>query len=220
MQLRLDKDTLLMLGMHLLPLAGVWLFGWDAGNLLILYWLESAVIGLWTVVLLAAAPEQPLPLLSPPGQPTTTGGVIAFFVLVHAGFFMALHLYFLHSAFGVTNAAEHGSLEGALLHMVIDDGLWVPLAGLFFVRALVTLNALRNHEPPQRFVIGFYFRIVVMQIAIICGGMLTLAFGSVAALAMLVAVRLGFELAVPSVEDYVERVAARPRSGSTPAGQD
>ncbi len=197
----LDRDTLPMLALHLLPLLGVWLAGWDAGNLLILYWLESAVIGLWTVLLVAVAPSQPLKILSSPTQPAITGGGMALFILVHAGFFMGIHLYFLHFAFDVT----HGSLTAAILHMVLDDGLWLPLAGLFVVRMLVTVQALQRHEPVQRQIIGFYFRIVVMQFAIILGGFLMFLVGPIAALVTLVAVRLAFEIAVPSVEDYVER---------------
>ena len=211
MRLSLDRDTLLMLAIHLLPLAGVWLAGWDAGNLLILYWLESAIIGLWTVLLVALAPTQPLKILSNPGQPATTGGSMAGFILLHGGFFMAIHLYFLHFAFEVTQADMHGSLPAAILHMVLEDGLWVPLAGLFLVRALVTLNALRRGEPAQRYVIGFYFRIVVMQLAIIGGGMLLVFFGTQGPLLILVLVRLGFELAVPSVEDLVEEITERPQ---------
>lgn len=70
---------------------------------------------------------------------------------------------------------------------------------------LVTVQALQRQEPVQRQIIGFYFRIVVMQLAIILGGFLMFLVGPIAALVTLVAVRLGFELAVPGVEDYVER---------------
>lgn len=207
----LDRDTVPMLAMHLLPLLGVWLAGWDAGNLLILYWLESAVIGLWTVVLMLAAREQPLPILSNAGQTATTGLTMALFVLMHGGFFMGIHLYFLHFAFEVTNVQEHGSLPASILHMVLEDGLWLPLAGLFVIRMLVTVQALQRREPVQRQIIGFYFRIVVMQIAIILGGFLLVLTGTMGALLMLVLVRLGFELAVPQAEDYVERHVERQR---------
>lgn len=207
----LDRDTLPMVAMHLLPLLGVWLAGWDAGNLLILYWLESAVIGLWLVVLMVLARAQPLPLLSNPGQPATTGIPMALFVLVHGGFFMGIHLFFLHFAFEVTNVQDHGSMEASILHMVFEDGLWLPLAGLFVIRLLVTVQALQRQEPVQRHVVGFYFRIVVMQLAIILGGFLLILTGTMGALVMLVVVRLGFELAVPSVEDYVDRHVERMR---------
>ena len=205
----LDRDTLMMLAIHLLPLLGVWLAGWDAGNLLILYWLESAVIGLWLVVLMMLAREQPLPLLSNPGQHSTTGAPMAIFLLLHGGFFMGIHLFFLHSAFEVTNVEEHGSLPDAILHMVFEDGLWLPLAGLFVIRALVTMQALHRQEQVQRHVVGFYFRIVVMQFAIILGGFLLVITGMMGALIMLVLVRIGFELGVSSIEDYVDRHVER-----------
>jgi hypothetical protein len=209
---RLDRDTLLMVGINLLPLLGVWLAGWDAATLLVLYWLETLVIGFWTIVLVAGARDQTIGLLSNPGQPSRPGLAVALFVLVHAGFFMAIHMFFLHFAFHVGSGSGK-PLPETILAMVLDAKLWIPLAGLFVIRALVTADALRRGESVDRHLVGFYFRIVVMQLAILGGGFLLVLLGVQAVLLMLIVVRIGFELAVPSVEDYVEQIAQR-RSAS------
>ena len=209
MNLRLDRDTLLMMGFHLMPLLGVWFAGWNAHSLLLLYWLETLVIGFWTVVLVASAKDQPIGLLSSPQQASRTGLGMALFVAVHAGFFMAIHMVFLHSAFGSGFTSPGEDLVETLTRLLVGGGLWLPLAGIFLIRGLVTFGALRREERVDRYLVGFYFRIVVMQFAIIGGGFVLLLFGTQGPLLVLVAVRIGFELAVPSVEDYVEAHVAK-----------
>jgi len=46
-------STLILLAANLVPLIGVFMWGWDAFVLLVLYWLETAVIAFWTVVRIA-----------------------------------------------------------------------------------------------------------------------------------------------------------------------
>ncbi len=196
-----DRDTLPMVGMHLLPLLGVWLAGWDADSLLLLYWLESAVVGLWTVVLIALARNQPLPMLSSPGQPATTGIVMAVFVLFHAGLFMFVHMFILQLAFGVASGRGPFEIAADIARTVLTNGLWIPLTGLFVIRMLVTVQVLQRGEPVQRQLIGFYLRIFVMQFALILGGFLLVFFGASGMLLMLVGVRLAFELCLKGLED-------------------
>lgn len=203
MNLRLDRDTLVTIGFHLLMLLGVWFYGWSAYALLILYWLETLIIGIWTVILAAAMPRQPIRLFSSPANAATTGIGMALFVLAHAGLFMFVHLFFLQGVFGMETGMAPVD-AASLVALVLDGGLWLPLAGLFVIRALMTFDALRRRDSVDRQLIGFYFRIVVMQLAIIGGGFLVILLGAQAALIMLVIVRVGFEMAVPGVEDYVE----------------
>lgn len=199
----LDRDTLPMVAMHLLPLLGVWLLGWDANSLLLLYWLESAVVGLWTVVLIALAPRQNLPMLSSPGSPATTGIPIALFVLLHGGFFMFVHMFILQIAFEVTGGGGLFAIPAEIVRIVLDTGMWVPLAGLFVIRMLVTAQVLHRDEPVQRQLIGFYFRIIVMQFALILGGFLLAFFGANGLLLVLVGIRIACEFCLRGVEDAI-----------------
>lgn len=204
MNLRLDRDTLLTIGFHLLMLLGVWFYGWSAYALLILYWLETLVIGLWTVILVAAAPAQPIRIFSGPTTKAKTGIGMALFVLAHAGIFMFVHLFMLQGIFDMERGSGAMFNVAGIVNMILEGSLWLPLAGLFVIRALMTFDSLRRGDGVDRPLIGFYFRIVVMQFAILGGGFLGVFVGAQAALIMLVIVRVGFELAVPSIEDYVE----------------
>lgn len=216
MNIRLDRDTLLMIGFHLLPLLGVWLAGWDGQTLLMLYWLETLVIGIWTVVLVALGRRQPIMLLSNPGQPPSMPGIgMALFVTMHAGIFMFVHLFFLQFAFAIDRTGPEPDPVQAIVTLLVQGGLWLPLAGLFLIRGLVTADALRRGDRVDRYLIGFYFRIVLMQFAIIGGGFVLILFGAQGALVILIAARIGFELAVPSIEDYVEEHVAKQHAGRT-----
>ena len=46
----LKPSALILLAVILVPLIGVTAWGWDAFVLLMLYWLETAVIAFWTIV--------------------------------------------------------------------------------------------------------------------------------------------------------------------------
>jgi hypothetical protein len=204
LSLRLDRDTLLTIGFHLLMLLGVWFYGWSAYSLLILYWLETLVIGLWTVVLVAVSPTRPIRIFSGPATQAKTGIGMALFVLAHAGIFMFVHLFMLQGILDMDVPSGAMFDITGIITLIFDGRLWVPLAGLFVIRALMTFDTLRRGDGVDRPLIGFYFRIVVMQFAILGGGFLSFFIGPIAALIVLVIVRVGFELAVPSIEDYVE----------------
>lgn len=46
--LRLPSVIFLIL-VNLVPLAGVFVFGWDVGFLMLIYWIETVVIGLFNI---------------------------------------------------------------------------------------------------------------------------------------------------------------------------
>lgn len=211
MPIRLDRDTLLMLGANILPLLGVVFAGWSPFALLVFFWFETAVIGIWMLVFILAAPRQPVQLLSSAAHPMQSGIGLGLFILLHAGLFMAVHMFFLYNVFGDGFTRPSDGLVETLLGLLIDDGLWLPLFGLFLIRGFATVDAIRHGDRIDRHLIGFYFRIVLMQIAIILGGMLGFVFGPVGGLVVLMALRIGLELAVPNVEDYVEAHNARLR---------
>ena len=55
-----QPSTLILIAANLVPLLGVFLWGWDAFVLLVLYWLETAVIAFWTIVRIATQPRDAL----------------------------------------------------------------------------------------------------------------------------------------------------------------
>lgn len=48
--------TLFVLAANLLPLAGVWFWGWDAFVVLMVYWAETVIVAGWTLARIATLP--------------------------------------------------------------------------------------------------------------------------------------------------------------------
>jgi hypothetical protein len=218
----LQPASLILLGANLVPLVGVIFWGWDAFVLLMLYWLETAIIAFWTIVRIAASSPRALSDIKfGDGKRTASPlGMAAFFTL-HAGIFMAVHFLFLWELFsGQWSRRIHGI--GAFMdQMVIGTGLWVPLLVLFVARgALMLFEAAKPHllrwfniaprkpEPPTlgaggSIVFGLYLRIVVMQFAIIIGAWFALVFGSASALVILIVVKTAVDLCFQMIAEYL-----------------
>lgn len=96
----LRPSVLILVAANLVPLIGVIAWGWDAFVLLMLYWLETAVIAFWTIVRIATLPRDALGKIRYEGSDQTPSplGLAAFFTL-HAGIFMGVHFLFLWELF-------------------------------------------------------------------------------------------------------------------------
>ena len=97
----------LILLLNLIPVAGVLWLGWDAGQILMLYWVENVIIGATSLIRILTARERPVP--APGSRDTGPVGVGCFFV-VHYGVFTLVH----------------GVFTMMLASRIIDgeDGLW------------------------------------------------------------------------------------------------
>jgi len=131
----LHPSTLILIAANLLPLIGIFFWGWDAFLLLMLYWMETAIIGFWTILAIAIAPRETLG----PGARATSRWFLVPFFIVHSGVFMGVHFLFLWSLFsGDWAASVHGPIE-FIRRIVIATGLWIPLAALFISRGVSSL---------------------------------------------------------------------------------
>lgn len=219
----LRPSSLILLGANLVPLAGVFLWGWDAFVLLMLYWLETAILGFWMIVRIATAPRGSVGELTsgdaPPGSGSTSPLGLTLFFTVHAGMFMLVHFIFLWVLFsGDWPRQIHGPVD-FVSKLVIGTGLWLPLLVLFLARGASLLYQMYAERflawahgkpaplaPPAEagsqamsVLGGFYGRVIAMHIAILAGGFLSF-FGTIAPLVILIAMKtavdLGFHVAV------------------------
>jgi hypothetical protein len=189
---------------HLMPVAGVLLFGWNATALLLLYWGENVILGLVTLAKVALSW-----LAKGPWYLLPAAFYCGFFV-VHYGIFCAVHGVMI---FVVTDPAGEPRLEH-LLGVVLDrmNGqtwlLWnMILIGAFhgfqFYAHWMFPRAWR-HADPQVEMFQPYGRIVVIHVALLGGGFAAQALGQpvvvVAALALLKAL---FELGSHLADDEV-----------------
>jgi hypothetical protein len=208
--LLLHPSTLLLVAANAIPLVGVLLWHWDAFLLLMLYWMETAIIGFWTVARIAASPPGTFgPLLINRRPATSSSLAMAAFFIVHSGVFMGVHMVFLWAVFsGDWSRRIHG-LHDALDKIVIETGLWIPLLALFASRGGAFLFHVLKPELIRRLeqllqlpvwlpaaatdagaiIGGFYGRIVIMQLTIIFGAFLAGIFGSLAPLIIMIVLK-------------------------------
>jgi hypothetical protein len=205
-----SPSTLILLAANLAPLAGILFWGWDAFVLLMLYWLETAIIGFWMLVRVATASGEGFDVSQADGSRMVASrfGMTLFFI-VHAGIFMGVHFVFLWALFSGDWAARiHGPID-FVRQLVIGTGLWLPLLVLFIARGAVflydrlgarLLARMHGRRPAPApndsvgsIVGGFYARIVVMHCAIIFGAFLSFL-GSIAPLIIMVALKTVIDL--------------------------
>jgi Family of unknown function (DUF6498) len=196
---------------NLTPLYGVYAWGWDAFQLLLLYWGETIVLFCCAFVHIRFIPAAQLGTMIINGRTVsaTHRGLMGFFAL-SAVPFIAGHLFFLCVLFsGDWFRRLHGL--GDVMHtFLIASGAWKPLlmaaiAGTIdvligeyhpaFVDALARrLNLVwrRGKSTPDAFgsiVGGIYARIVIIQAGVIFGGMALQRYGTIAPLAIVVGLK-------------------------------
>jgi hypothetical protein len=207
----LYPSTLILIGANAVPIVGVLAWGWDAFQLLLLYWMESAIIAFWTVARIATLPPGAMGPLYINGRPTNSPVAMTLFFVVFLGFFMAGHLLFLWVIFaGAWKQRIHG-LSDFYAQVIVASGLWAVLLTLFVSRGLSFLFHVLKPDfilaieqripipglprPPVgpvdagSIIGGVLGRIFLMQIAIIFGAYMSLVFGSVAPLFILVIIK-------------------------------
>lgn len=195
--LRAPSVVVLILA-NLVPLAGVLWWGWDLFILMVLYWMETGIIGIFAIVQMAIAARWWALYLVP-------------FFVVHFGGFMAGHLFFLLVMFGGgAPASDLSLLPETLRAQLTERGLWPAFAALAVSHTVsFVLNVARRPGPmpgrdpiardppqPQSVMLAPYGRIVVMHMTIIFGAIVAQAVGSkVGAFALLVVLKIVVDVA-------------------------
>jgi hypothetical protein len=163
----------LLLLANAVPLVGVLAWDWRVGDVVILYWIENLVIGLFNVLrILAAQPEG--------ARAGFAAGklVLAAFFVVHYGGFCAGHGVFLAAMFPVVGpGGARLGIDGVVLDMLREPGLLAAVAalaashGYSFVRNYLGREEYRRVDV-QRLMMRPYGRIIVVHLFVIFGGLL------------------------------------------------
>lgn len=195
-----ETDRTALIGLvvaNLLPLVLCLLFGWDIGSLVLFYWCENIVIGMFAILRILMAKSD----MHQPGSKNDTGNIRlpgAFANCFLAGFF-TIHFFafcFVHGSFlmiALSMGFENGRLD--IDYSPFDENLLgsvyktIPSGGLFSIVALIVSHGIsfyRNyvcrgeylkttaHEEMFR----PYKRIVLLHVCIIAGVFLVLILGS------------------------------------------
>lgn len=207
---------------NLIPLVGVLFLGWSVWAILVLYWLENGVIGLFNVARIARAEgtettgHARLTINGRAASAMSRAALVPFF-LVHYGIFWVVHGVFVMAmpVFGAMGGAARDGGPGGL-------GGVEPLAVLVALVALVIshgvsfwFNFLGRGEyrrvTPSGQMFAPYGRLVVLHVTIIFGALAISSTGApAAAVAILVGLKLVLDLGLHLAEHRPRTVAANP----------
>lgn len=156
-----DPSAVLLIFTNLAVLGSALYFQWDIFTLMLLYWLETAIIGFFTIAKLIHSARW------------AALGLVPFFSF-HFGMFMFVHLVFLFALFGNNASTTNTLLPTAGLFAAFPTiafaaaGLFISHLYSFFTNYL----GQREYETknPMYFFAYPYPRVIVMHITIIASG--------------------------------------------------
>ena len=207
-------DRILTLVSNLIPLAGVWWWGWDVFQILILFWMQTVLVAAFTLAHIHKLPAAALGNITFNGveRPATHRDLLLLIGAVGTVFCTA-HLLFLWVIFsGDWSRRIHGPVS-FWQQMVIASGAWMPLLFAFVAGVIGYVLAPPRPAFARRFgarigfaddgrhpedlgglLLAMFKRIVLMQVAIIFGGMLANSYGTMAPLMILIGLKALFDL--------------------------
>jgi hypothetical protein len=190
-------SAIALVAANAVPLVGVLTFHWTVYPILLLYWCENVVIGIYNVLrMICVKPDQPL-----------TWAAKAYFIpffMVHYGGFATIHGMFVLAMF---SGAPVGKMSpGSLLPAVRDAGVGYGIAalvlshGISFVHNFLMGGEFRRTGVTE-LMMRPYARVMVLHFTILAGGFLVMALHSaLPALVVLIALKTGIDLAAHTAE--------------------
>ena len=184
--------TVLLVAANLLPLIGVLLLDWDVFLILLLFWCENVIIGIFGIARLIVAGNTDSPF----------GGLfLPLFFLVHYGGFMMGHLMVLFAIFSGSLEAKGQAPDPLEFLAAVSRGVfWVPVAALFishgwsFVENFMGRKEHEHLTPGQAMALP-YRRMMITHVALLLGGFLLAETGQpIGGLVLLVLMKIGLDL--------------------------
>ncbi len=193
MAFKFTSSAAFLILVNAIPLFGIFLFGWDAVTILVLYWLESVVIGTLNVI----------KILSVRKSGAATGLFIlgnlfsAGFFTVHYGMFTWGHGEFLKEIFGAVSLLSGLKNGGPIM--------WTALSFLLSHIFSMLINFYGKKEyldrTPNTQMMQPYGRVFVMHLVVLFGGFLVQSFGEpVLAVVLLIILKAAIDLAAHNKE--------------------
>ncbi|MFW1678533.1 DUF6498-containing protein [Pontibacter sp. JAM-7] len=170
-------SSILLILANLIPVIGWWFMEWRLADVMVLYWAESAVIGIFNVCKMATINK--------------VGGVFqGVFFIAHYSGFMAVHFLFIYSLF-VQGFEPDGTGDSLTEVAEMMSYLWPAIIGLLishgysFFRNFLGRKEYIGRTLKQQ-VTEPYSRIIFMHVTLIFGGGLAMMLGDVVPVILLV----------------------------------
>lgn len=181
------KSLITLIAANLLPIVGVLLFDWKIFEIVWLYWVETLIIGAFTLAKLKTIAK----FLK------ASSGPAMFFFCIHFGIFAAAHGFVISVLFSPEPIQAWQYIGGVL------GGVMVAVAGLFISHMVAYKNEFLEGEKFKKLTLGQqmsepYSRIIIMQAFVVLGGAFMQATfsksGSLIVIVFFVGVKLWWEL--------------------------
>ena len=156
-------SSVALIAANLAPVGGVLFFAWTIEDVLLLYWAESAVIGIYNLARMWVIGRWKILLLGP-------------FFLVHYSGFMAGHLFFIY-ALVISSSDVSVSASGILDQLLLLSPALIALLISHGVSFFFNFLGEKEYETTSlsEQLNAPYRRIVVMHITIMLGSLLVMA---------------------------------------------
>ncbi len=178
---------------NLIPLGGVLLLAWEVFPVVLLYWLENVVVGVFNVARFVWATPNDV------GRWLAKLFMIPFFIF-HYGMFTLIHGVFVFAIFGGDLSGGEFISVAVVRSALIEYGIVYAALALFASHGFSFFwNYIRKGEyrraELEKLMQQPYSRVVVLHITIIGGGFLVMAAGSpTLGLLLLVVLKIGVDL--------------------------
>jgi hypothetical protein len=199
---------------NLLPVFGILFLHWSMGSVILVYWIENVIIGLFTVFKIIFASAQTgreingltrilghtgsgsgwlIPILAQASSGVSRVFSLLFFCFHYGGFCFG-HLVFIMALFFPPDAFQPRPLLNILA------GLWLPFLGMFISYSIYFYQHYLGDEIYKR--VSFnqlmfepYPRIVALHVCLLLGGFLAVSLGSpIWIILLLVALKTGADV--------------------------
>jgi Family of unknown function (DUF6498) len=189
---------------NLIPLIGVLFFGWSVWNILIVYWLENGIVGVFNVLKMATAHGTDLPegLTAnnrPVGAETRKTRLIPFFI-VHYGLFWVVHgIFVLTLPFLFTG--EPGSASGVNPATILLAAIVLGISHAVSYFWNYRHGGEYRRTSAAQLMFAPYGRLMALHMTIILGAVAIGTTGAQsAAVAILVAIKIAIDLGLHLAE--------------------
>ena len=174
-----NPSFIILILSNLLPIYGVLFLGWEVFPIMLLFWTENVIIGVFNILkMLMVSPADPIMWLIKLFQ-------VPWFVLMFA-IFSVVHGILIYTLFGGVTIEETADLEinSTILRQTIGSyNLWWGFVSLFLGHgASFVMNYIRKGEYKEAELKPLMWqpfkRVIVLHLTIIVGGILLLTQGS------------------------------------------
>ena len=209
-------SVLVLLLANLVPLAGVVFFGWSVFPVMLLFWLENVVVGVFSVLKLGYCGGG--------GAQHSIKFVLVPFFCIHYGIFTMVHGVFVFALFGAGQFAPQEAIPNfqQILDFVSRQGLgWPVLAlvvshGFSFVWNYILCGEHRTANV-VKLMVQPYGRVLVLHVAVLGSGFLIILIGAPkAGLALLVTLKIALDVLAHAKEHSLGKTKSPAQKTSQP----